>query len=118
MKDRNRNLRIRPNGNRPSVRKPGEQQKNVDGLPIGDTPPRSRGQCKPINKRAKGPLNLEVTLPRRLQTLRNTNDAIDLLRAGKKPKEVLVGALIDGHLRSLAHARSKARMWLTNNEPG
>jgi hypothetical protein len=58
VKNMNRNLRVRPDSEGLTLKIKRKNLKgyiNVDGLPVGNTPPRTGGQCKPVNHRAKGP---------------------------------------------------------------
>jgi hypothetical protein len=58
LEDTNRDLRVRPDsdGLTPEMRRKNlKSDKNIDGLPIGDAPPRTCRQCKPINQRTKAP---------------------------------------------------------------
>jgi hypothetical protein len=57
VKNMNRNLRVRPNseGLTSRIRRKNLMSYiNVVGLPVGNTPPRTGGQCKPVNHRTKG----------------------------------------------------------------
>jgi hypothetical protein len=52
-----------------------------------------------------------------LQALKTRNGAINRMSEGNKPSEVLVSALINGHLSSLAHVPEECQD-AVNEQPG